>query len=106
MLINSAKSFDQLGLGEFVKRFRHERLLTVPASELAREHTGRPLPNAALLGGFAALAGVLSLRAVERAIRERFATAEAVAEGNVAAARAAHDWVVAELQELARATPG
>jgi pyruvate ferredoxin oxidoreductase gamma subunit len=106
MLIDSAKSFDQLGLGEFVKRFRHERLLTVPASELAREHTGRPLPNAALLGGFAALAGVLSLRAVERAIRERFATAEAVAEGNVAAARAAHEWVAAELQELTRATPG
>jgi pyruvate ferredoxin oxidoreductase gamma subunit len=106
MLINSAKGFDQLGLGEFVKAFRHERLLTVPASELAREHTGRPLPNAALLGGFAALAGVLSLLAVERAIRERFATAEAVAEGNVAAARAAHEWVAMELQELTRATPG
>jgi pyruvate ferredoxin oxidoreductase gamma subunit len=106
MLINSARSFDELGLGEFVKRYRHERLLTVPASELASEHTGRPLPNAALLGGFAALAGVHSLRAVERAIRERFATAEAVAEGNVAAARAAHEWVAAELQELARAAPG
>ena len=106
LLINSVRSFDALGLGEFVKRYRHERLLTVPASELAREHTGRPLPNAALLGGFAALAGVLSLRAVERAIRERFATDEAVAEGNVAAARAAHEWVAAELQELARTAPG
>ena len=42
ILINTAKSFDELGLGEFVKDFRHERLLTVPAGELAREHTGRP----------------------------------------------------------------
>ncbi len=40
ILINTAKSFDELGLGEFVKDFRHERLLTVPASDLAREHTG------------------------------------------------------------------
>ena len=32
ILINTAKSFDELGLGEFVKDFRHERLLTVPAS--------------------------------------------------------------------------
>jgi pyruvate ferredoxin oxidoreductase gamma subunit len=106
MLINSAKSFDELGLGEFIKRFRHERLLTVPACEIAREHTGRPVANAALLGGFAALAGVISPRAVERAIRERFATADVVAQGNAAAARAAYDWVAAELQELTGAAPG
>jgi pyruvate ferredoxin oxidoreductase gamma subunit len=105
ILINSAKSFDELGLGEFVKGFRHERLLTVPASEIAREHTGRALANAALLGGFAALtgqlAGLVSLDAVERAIRERFSGS--VAEGNVAAARAVHDWVVDEMRELSGA---
>jgi pyruvate ferredoxin oxidoreductase gamma subunit len=105
ILINTAKSFDELGLGGFVKGFRRERLLTVPASELAREHTGRAVANAALLGGFAALTGAISLDAVARAVRERFATAEAVAEGNVAAAGAAHQWVAAELQELTRATP-
>ena len=60
ILINSAKSFDELGLAEFVAPFRHERLLTVPAGDLAREHTGRPVPNAALLGGFAALSGLIS----------------------------------------------
>ncbi len=107
ILINSARSFDELGLGEFVAGFRRERLLTVPASELAREHTGRAVANAALLGGFAALTGSLtglvSLDAVERAIRERFAGA--VAEGNVAAARAAHAWVGEEQQELSGATP-
>ncbi len=106
ILINSAKSFDELGLGDFVEDFRHERLLTVPASELAREHTGRAVANAALLGGFAALtgplSGLVSLDAVERAIRERFAGA--VAEGNVAAARAAHEWVADELRELSGAT--
>jgi pyruvate ferredoxin oxidoreductase gamma subunit len=103
ILINSARSFDDLGLGEFVEGFDRERLLTVPASELAREHTGRPVANAALLGGFAALTGAISLDAVQRAIRERFVGA--VGEANVAAAQAAHAWVEGELQELSDAAP-
>ena len=104
ILINTAKSFDELGLGDFVKDFRHERLLTVPASDLAREHTGRPVANAALLGGFAALSGVISFDGVASAIRERFAGA--VGESNVAAAEAARAWVQAELRELNSATSG
>ncbi len=103
ILINSARSFDELGLGEFVADFRHERLLTVPASELAREHTGRGVANTALLGGFAGLSGAVSLDAVLRAIHERFAAA--VAEGNEAAARAAHACVLDELRELSGAAP-
>jgi pyruvate ferredoxin oxidoreductase gamma subunit len=101
ILINTAKSFDDLGLGDFVKDFRRERLLTVPASDLAREHTGRAVANAALLGGFAALTGAVSLGAVASAIGERFAGT--VGAGNVAAARAAHAWVTDELRELSGA---
>ena len=81
-----------------MKDFRHERLLTVPAGDLAREHTGRSVANAALLGGFAALSGLISLGSVASAIRERFPGA--VGEGNVVAARAAHAWVADELREL------
>ena len=62
ILINTTRSFDELGLGEFVEDFRRERLLTVPAGDLAREHTGRAVANAALLGGFAALTGSISHR--------------------------------------------
>ncbi len=98
ILINTAKSFDELGLSEFAAGFRHERLLTVPASDLAREHTGRPVANAALLGGFAALSGLISLDAVVSAIRERFDGP--VAEGNAAAALAAYAWVADEAQQL------
>lgn len=104
ILINTSQSFDELGLGDFVKDFRHERLLTVPAGDLAREHTGRPVPNAALLGGFSALGGLISLDAVTGAIRERFSGA--VGEGNVAAARAAHSWVAQEMRELTGAAAG
>lgn len=101
ILINTGKSFAELGLGELAARFRHERLLTVPAGELAREHTGRPVANAALLGGFAALSGLISLDAVASAIRERFPGR--IAEGNVAAAQAAFAWVEDEMRELAGA---
>jgi pyruvate ferredoxin oxidoreductase gamma subunit len=101
VLINSRKSFDELGLGEVATRFRHERLTTVPASEIAFKHLKRPLPNAALLGGFAALSGLVSLEAVAHAIREKFGGA--VAEANIAAATESCAFVARELEELARA---
>ena len=44
----------------------------MPATEIAREHLGRPIPNAALLGGFAALTGLISIESVAAAIREKF----------------------------------
>ena len=61
VLINSKRSFDELGLAEITQRLRRERLLTVPATEIALKHLGRPLPNAVLLGGFAALSGLITL---------------------------------------------
>jgi pyruvate ferredoxin oxidoreductase gamma subunit len=64
-------------------------LISVPASELARRHLGRPLPGAPLLAKLAAVTGVVSIGALAAAIRERFEAA--VAEGNVAAAQAAFD---------------
>ncbi|HET9701133.1 MAG TPA: 2-oxoacid:acceptor oxidoreductase family protein [Burkholderiales bacterium] len=94
MLINTNRSFDALGLGDFVKEFRHERLLTVPATELALKHVGRPLPNAVLLGGFAAISGMISLDSVLAAIRERFTGK--VAEGNISAATEAYRFVLEE----------
>ncbi len=92
VLINTGRSLDELGLSEFAEvRFRPDRVVTVAATELAREHLGRPLPNAALLGGFAALTGVVSVESVADAIRGRFSGA--TAEGNVAAALAAAEAV-------------
>ena len=66
-------------------------VITVAASDLAQQHVGRPMPNAALLGGLAALTGIVRLDAVLTAIRAKFP--ETLAEGNVAAAQAAYDLV-------------
>ena len=91
VLINSTRSFDALGVGEFVQRFRRERLCNVPASEIAQRHLGRPLPNAVLLGAFAALTERISLDSVVAAIRDKFSGK--LAEGNAAAAAAAFEEV-------------
>jgi pyruvate ferredoxin oxidoreductase gamma subunit len=104
ILINTSRSFEELGLGDFIAGFRRERLCTVPATELALKHVGRAVPNAALLAGFAAVSGRISLESVIAAIREKFP--KKVAEGNVAAANAAHAFVVEEMQEAARAQAG
>ena len=95
LLVNPTRTLGGLGLDEFVQRFQPQRLATVPATELAREHLGRPVPNAPLLGGFAALTGVVSLDAICTAYRERFPGP--IGERNAAAAAAAYGLVRAEL---------
>jgi pyruvate ferredoxin oxidoreductase gamma subunit len=98
VLLNSARGFRELGLADFAAEHDSARLLTVPASNLAMAHLGRPLPGAPMLAGLAALTGVVSLDAVLAAIADRFAGQ--VAAGNAAAAVAAFDYVLAERKEL------
>ena len=98
VLVNSSRSIADLGLGSLTARFRRERLITVPATEIAREHVGRPTPNAVLLGGFAALTGVITLASLIAALRERFSGS--VAERNFAGAVAAHEYVARQMQLL------
>lgn len=95
LLINASRTLDALGIGDVLDRLHPSRALSIPASELAREHLGRPLPNAALLGGLAALTGIVGLPAVTGAICGRFPGA--AGEGNVAAAVAAHELVTSRI---------
>jgi pyruvate ferredoxin oxidoreductase gamma subunit len=101
VLINSGRSLDELGLGELDLRVAAERALTLSATDIAREHIGRPLPNSVLLGGFAALTGVVSIDSLGTAIMERFPGP--IGDGNVAGARAAFDEVSRRIGGLARA---
>lgn len=101
LLVNTSQGFAELGLDELVSTLRPERALTLPATAIARERLGKPLPNAAMLGGFAALTEAVSIDSVERAICDRFAGA--VGERNAAAARAAFDLTERELRAHAHA---
>jgi pyruvate ferredoxin oxidoreductase alpha subunit len=97
LLINSDRPAAELGIEDFASRLRPGAVVTVPASEIAQQHVGRPVPNAALLGAFAALTGAVTLESVLAAIEDRFAGA--IAAGNVAAAKSAYE---AALRQLGR----
>jgi len=102
VLVNTSRSLDELGLGEFAERLDPGHVVTCPATEIALEQLGRSLPNAALLGGFAALTSAVTLEALAIALRERFAGA--TGEQNVAAATATYRFVMALREGLARAS--
>jgi pyruvate ferredoxin oxidoreductase gamma subunit len=87
VLINSARTPLELGLGDLVDRLGTSRVVTIPATELAREHIGRPMPNVCVLGGFAGVAGIVSRESLDRAVRDRFSAD--IAERNIRAADAA-----------------
>ena len=89
VLVNSRRDFAALGLADFVRDFPEGHCATVPASEIALREVGRPLPNAALLGAFAAITHTLSIESVCRAITGKFPGK--VGESNVRAARAAFE---------------
>jgi len=97
ILINTSKSFADLGLAEFVKDCRPERLCAVPATDLSVKHLGRPMPNVPLLGGFAAASGRIKLESVVMAIKERFSGK--VAEANIAAATEAYQIVSSRMSQ-------
>lgn len=91
VLINSPKDFSELDLGISRNAQMPEHRHTLAASKIALEFVGRPIPNAALLGGFAAITGLLKIESVAEAIMTKFS--HAVGEKNVAAARAAYQLV-------------
>jgi pyruvate ferredoxin oxidoreductase gamma subunit len=95
ILINTNKSFVELGLGDFVKDWPQQRLCTLPATQLGQKHVGRPMPNVPLIAGFAAISGIIALESVIMAINDKFSGK--VASGNIAAATEAFNIVRAQV---------
>ncbi len=89
VLINSRKTPSELGLQSLKHKLPEGHVICVPATELAMKFIGRPIPNAALLGAFAALTGEVSIHSVSQAIREKFQ--DDIAEKNILAATAASE---------------
>lgn len=89
VLINSTRSLKELGIEAQLAHLPPGHAQTVPATELALRFIGKPLPNSTLLGGFAAMTGVLKLESVVAAIRSKFPGK--IGESNVQAAEAAYE---------------
>lgn len=72
VLINSTRSLEELGLGTFCSRFPAHHCTTIPATDFALKHLGRPIANAALVAGFAVMTQTLTRSSVEQAIKQKF----------------------------------
>ncbi len=86
LLINSTKSAAELAAEHPALAERGgSRIVTVGATEIALRRIGRPVPNAVLLGGFAALTGIVPLSGVQEALRNRFPGVVGVSNADAAA---------------------
>lgn len=88
VLVNTTRSFSELGLMESARPLVPESCCSVPATSIGLQHIGRPIPNSALLGAFAGLSGIVTMESLATAIRKKFPGI--IAERNVAAARAGY----------------
>ena len=77
VLVNADKAPEDLNLKTTA------RVETIPATEIALEIIGRPIPNAIMIGAFCSVTGLVSLDAVQDAIMEKFPGR--VGENNIAA---------------------
>jgi len=83
ILVNSEKKPEDLQLKTTAK------VETIPATEIALEIIGRPIPNAIMIGAFCTITGLVSLDAVQEAIMGKFPGR--VGENNVAALERARE---------------
>jgi pyruvate ferredoxin oxidoreductase gamma subunit len=83
ILVNSNRTPEELRLNT------KARVDTIPATEIAMEIIGRPIPNAIMIGAFCAISGLVSLEAAQAAIMEIFPGR--IGENNVAALERANE---------------
>ena len=79
VIINTSKSLNNYKLPKGV------RIITIDALEIAQEVIGKPIINTVLLGAFAGVTGLISLTAIDKAIKERFV--KEIAEKNIEASK-------------------
>lgn len=68
ILLNAADSRNQQAIEQQPGR----NLVTLPATQLAQQYLGRPVPNTALLAGFLRLTNLLPQASLIHALKERF----------------------------------
>jgi pyruvate ferredoxin oxidoreductase gamma subunit len=72
VLMNSTRRPEKLGLKDWMLQHPEVEIYTLPASDLAERHLGRPMPNVGMVAGFASITGAIAKMSVEHAIQEKF----------------------------------
>ena len=98
VLINSRKTAQQLGVQEAVGHLPAGHVFSLPATELALKYIKAPKPNIVLMGGFAAMTGILDQGSMEQAIMEKFPGK--IGTANVQAARAAFEAIQSQMAQF------
>ena len=91
VVINSTRTAQELGIEDLCSSLPEYHCCIFPATDIANKHLHRPLPNAALVAGFAALTQEVSLSAIEEAIQQKFPGT--IGDRNVEVAREAYEYV-------------
>jgi pyruvate ferredoxin oxidoreductase gamma subunit len=73
-------------------------MYTLPASDLALKHLGRPFANIGMVAGYAALTGEVTKASVNQAIKDKFPGG--IGGLNVAVAAEVYDYVAANLAKV------
>ena len=93
LLFNTSKAFAETPIQAVADSLPKGHAIAVPATELARKHAGAR-PNAALLGAFAAVTGLVHPESVKRAIGQVFPGKTGAA--NIATAMEAYEFAMAQ----------
>ncbi len=101
LLINSAKTPEQLGIEDMTDKYPPNHVMTLPATELAMKYIKQPKPNTVLLGAFAALSQMVHMPALEKAILEKFP--KRIADPNIVATKAGYNLIIQKLEQAQEA---
>lgn len=98
VIINSTQHVAALHLTDFVTGHPRVQMYTLPASDLAMKHLGRPFANIGMVAGYAALSGEVTKGSVNQAIKDKFPGG--IGGLNVAVAAEVYDYVAAHLAKV------
>ncbi len=101
LLINSAKTPQELGIEDMTNQYPPNHVMTLPATELAMKYIKQPKPNTILLGAFAALTQIVNLPALEKAILDKFP--KRIADPNITATKAGYNLIIQKLEQAQEA---
>ncbi|GIW77515.1 MAG: pyruvate ferredoxin oxidoreductase subunit gamma [Phycisphaerae bacterium] len=91
VVVNTRLTLTELQAPSLKERVGSQRILCLPATEMALKGLGRNVPNVAMLSAFCALSGLIGFDALAQAVRNKFS--EKVADANLRVAEQAWTWV-------------
>ncbi len=84
VIINSRLDFDQLNAPQLKSRISRDKILLIPATEIALEIIKRNVPNVIMLAAFGAVTGLFSFETLDKAVAHKFPAK--IAQANMLAA--------------------